>query len=253
LGLIASSTLIVLILESSSVVNPVLPFLGTPPKGTPGPTGTLAIRLISNQNQSEKFVNPNPRPPPAVRPFPIVAKSMVVSPADNSSSSLSEVIFTDSQGLATKLLSPGQYVVNLKEKTLDVNIPVAITAGNQTTVVVDVLGTAYPVSYSEDSGFGPSGIGVQSSMYAQLRTSASVAEVNERVILEFHGTAPGSGHLVNATVMMSRPPSQGTQWLDLGAAGTLDPANSTSIFMTTWSYSTFTSVQTPGMFVPIGV
>ena len=39
------------------------------------------------------------------------------------------------------MLSPGPYVVNLKDESLDVNIPVEVYAGNETTLSVSVYGT----------------------------------------------------------------------------------------------------------------
>jgi hypothetical protein len=248
--LIVLSLLIVLVLNSSTLGNPVLPFQGGRP-GNTGPTGTLGVRLISNQNQSERFANPSPRPPPRGVLFPIVDKSVTVFQGANSSNTSSQVLVTDSGGFASQPLTPGAYVVNLRDETLDINVSVEITAGRLTTVTFDISGTAYPLVYSEESGVRPTAGNAQSNVYAELLAFTPVANVSEPVILEVHGTAPGSGYLVNATVLSRQPPTQGAEWLELGADGPVDPVNATSVVLTTWTYSASTSaeVQQPGAIV----
>jgi hypothetical protein len=242
LGLIVSSMLIVLILNSSSLANPVMLFQGGPLNPNPGPQGTLGVRLLSNQNQSEMFANPSPES--AGWPFPVVGKSITVSQGSGSLiNPFSEVLTTDSGGFTSVLLSPGQYVVNLRYETLNITIPFVIAAGRQTTVFVNVSEMAYPLAYSEESGARPTMGGTQSEVYAELRASAPVAGVSDPVILEVHRTGGASGYLVNATVLSRQSPTQGIQWLELGAAGTVDPVNATSIVLTTWTYSALTKMQ----------
>jgi hypothetical protein len=253
LGLIIFSMLIVIVLDSSSLATPALPFRGGPPSGNPGPTGTLAVRLLSNQNQSEMFANPSPSPAPIGRPFPVAGRSMKVSQAANSSNPFSAVLVTDSRGYASLELAPGQYAVSLSDESLDVIIPVEVTAGNQTTLTVDIRGTAYPLIFSEESGVRPAAGGLKSDVYAEVRASTAVANVSEPVILEVHGTAPGSGYRVNATVISRHLGALGTEWLELGAAGSVDPVNATSIVLTTWTYSAFMTVQSTGSLVSFGL
>jgi len=258
LGLIVFSILIVIILDSSSLANPIMPFQGGPPNGNTGPTGTLAVRLVSNQNQSERFASPSPSPALRSRLFPVVDKSINVSQAinpsnpGNSSNPFSLVLATDASGYLSQQLPPGQYVVNLRDESLDVSFPVEIKAGNTTTLMVDIAGTAYPLVYSEESGVQPAAASLQSEVYAEVQASTAVANVSEPVVLEVHGTAPGSGYLVNATVLSRQSPAQGTEWLELAAAGPVDPVNATSIVLTTWTYSATITVEPTGSYVPFG-
>jgi hypothetical protein len=189
-------------------------------------------------------------PSPIPREFPVRDKSMLVNQATNSSNPFSQVLVTDSRGGVSQPLAPGPYVVNLKDEALDISIPVRIFSGNETTLVVDIYGTAYPLAYSEESGARPSaGGGPQSDMHVELRTSIQAANVTEPVILEVHGTAPGTGYLVNATVLSLQSPTQGAQWLELGAEGTVDPVNATAIVLTTWTFSAFVTVTPTGSFL----
>jgi hypothetical protein len=244
LGLIVASLFIVLTIDSSSLANPVLQFPPGFPIGGRGPMGTLGVRLLSNQNQSERFANPSP--PSRGWPFPVAHKVVIVTQAGHSSAGLfSEVLETDSGGFTSTLLSPGRYLVSLRDETLDISIPVEIQNANQTTVFVNMSAAAYPLVYSEESGVLSTAGGGQSNVYAELSTSAPVADVSEPVILEVHGTAPGSGYLVNATVLSRQPPTQGAEWLGLGAAGTIDPVNATSLVLTTWTYLAVTKMQGP--------
>jgi hypothetical protein len=250
LGLIVVSTLIVLVLNSSILANPMLPVQSGTPNASPRP-GTLTVRLLSNQNQSNRFTSSSPIP----KQFPVRDKSMLVYNATNSSNPFSQVLVTDSHGRVSQQLSPGPYVVNLKDETLDINITVMISAGNETSLVVTIYGTAHPLAFSEESGVSPTAGSARSNMYVELGASAPVANVTEPVVLEVHGTAPGSGYLVNATVISSQPPAQGTQWLELGAAETIDLVNATSIVLTTWTYSGYSTVhpmvEPIGSFVPV--
>jgi hypothetical protein len=235
-GLIALSILIVLILDSSSLASPTLPFNGNTPNKNPGPTGILVVQLASNQNQSNSFPNP------LNMALPVEHKEMTVSEVTNSSSQYSVVLRTDYRGYASQQLSPGPYVVNLQDESLNVNIPVKISVGNETDLVIKISGSAYPLVYSEESGVSPTAKGPQSNMYVELLAGTPVASVNERVILKVQGENSGTTYPVNATVLSSQPPIQGTQWLELGTATAVDPVNATSIVLTTWTYSSFIMV-----------
>jgi hypothetical protein len=247
LGLIVFSGIIVLVINASYLAGPALPFQSSP---NPGPTGTLNVQLHSNQNESDRFSNPAAYPL-----FPVGDKAMNVTQTTNSTSSSgqfalsSQTLVTDPNGIASQQLSPGRYVVSLKDQTLEIIIPVQISAGNNTDLSVTIHGAAYPLVYSE-SGV-PATTGTQTNMFVELSSSTPVANVSEPVILKVNGTVPGTGYLVDATVVSHQPPTQGTQWLELGAAETVDPVNATSIVLTTWTYSSSVTVQQGGPGIPL--
>jgi hypothetical protein len=247
LGLIVLSMLIVLILNSSSLVSPVLPIQGGTQSGAPGPDGTLVVQLLSNQNERDRLSNPTDKL------SAIGDKAMIVSQATNSSNPFSQVLVTDAGGAVSQSMSPGPYVVSLMDEALDINIPVQISPGNTTKLMVTIYGAAYPLIYSEESGVRPAAGSPQSNMYVELRSPTPVANVSEPVILKVYGTAPGAGYLVNATVVSRQQPTQGTQWLELGAAVMVDPVNATSIILTTWTYSSFIEVRPTGSVAPANV
>lgn len=244
LGLILVSALLVIVVNSSVLVNPTLPIQGGNRNG-PSQTGTLTVRLLSNQNQTDKFANPSSIP----RTFPVVGKSILVSQATNSSNPFGQVLVTDSRGNVSQNLAPGPYLVSLRDEALDINVPVTVSPGNETTVTINVDGTAHSLIYSEESGVHLAAGGAQSIVFVELRADVPVANVSDGVILEVHGAAPRSGYLVNATVISGQSPALGTQWLELGASGTVDPVNAASIVLTTWTYSAFIIVRPIGPFV----
>jgi hypothetical protein len=243
LGLIVFSGIIVLVINASYLAGPALPFQASP---NPGPTGTLTVELHSNQNESDRLSSPAAYPL-----FPVGDKAINVTQTTNASSSVgqialvSQTLVTDLNGIASQQLSPGRYVVSLRDQTLDIIIPVQVSAGNQTNLSVTIHGAAYPLVYSE-SGI-PATAGAQTNMFVELSSSTPVANVSEPVILKVNGTVPGAGYFVDATVVSHQPPTQGTQWLELGAAETVDPVNATSIVLTTWTYSSSVAVRPGGL------
>jgi hypothetical protein len=237
LGFIAFSTLIVLILNSASLANPALPFQSGSPNGNAGPTGDLVLQLLSNQDERDRLSNPS------TQLFAIGEKAMLVSQGTNSSSAFGQVMVTNTAGLARQELPPGRYVVNLRDESLNINIPVQVSAGNETTLKVVVLGAAYQLVYSEESGVHPVAGTAQSNVYVQLKSSTSVANVSQTVILKVRGAGQGAGYLVNATVVSRQPPTGGFQWLELGAVGAVNPVNATSMVLTTWTYSSSITVR----------
>jgi hypothetical protein len=241
LGLIGTSILLVLFLNSSSLANPTLPFQNSAPKQVPGPTGTLVVQVHTNQNQSDLLSSPTSQF------FPWGEKGMTVTAADNSSAP--QLLITDTQGGALQELAPGHYFVRLADQTLSIKIPVQIFVGNETKVKLTISGTAYPIVYSEESGVIPAAGKLQSNMFVELRSSAPVANVNDQVLLKVRGGAPGVGYLANATVLAQQPPTQGNEWLELGASTTINPVNATSIVLTTWTYSSSITVQPIGTYV----
>lgn len=241
LGLVVFSMLIVLVLNSSVLVNPTIPIQGGNRGVTQGPMGKLTVTLVSNQDQgnNNKFASLGPVP----KLFPIRDKPITVFQGANSSGGFSQMLVTDEFGSVSEQLSPGSYMVNLKDKALDVNIPVRVSAGNETTLIVTVDGTPYQLLFSEESGLQPTPGGAQSDMHAWLFATTPVANVGDGVILEVHGPNSRSGYLLNATVTSLQPPISGSEWLELGVAGTVNPVNATYMVLTTWTYSSSVSVH----------
>ena len=245
LGLILVSILMVLVLNSGSLVNPTLPFSNSSPNNNPGPTGALVVQLRSNQNESDRLSNPTGTL------IPLGEKPMVVMSAGNSSTKYVQALITNTSGDVLQELAPGSYIVRIIDQTLVIKIPVQISIGNETKVVVDIRGKAYPLIYSEESGnVIPIAGKAQANMFVELQSSAPVANVSEAVLLKVRGSAPGVGYLANATVLEQQPPTQGNEWLELGASTTINPVNATAIVLTTWSYSDSVTVFAEG---PAGV
>ena len=239
LGLIFTSVLMVLVLNASSLANPTLPFQNNSPNPVPGPTGTLVVQVHTNQNETDMLSNPTNRS------FALGQKGVYVTVADNSSNP--QTMITDTKGGSLQELAPGRYVVRLSDQILSIRVPVQIFAGNETKVKLTINVTAYPVVYSEESGVVPTVGKVRSDMFVELQSSASVASVNDQVLLKVRGGAPGVGYLANATVLAQQPPTQGAEWLELGASTAINPVNATSISLTTWTYSSVVTIE------PIGV
>jgi hypothetical protein len=230
---------LVLFLNASSLANPTLPFQNNSPTPVPGPTGTLVVQIHTNQNETDMLSNPTSQL------FALGQKGLTVTAADNSSNP--QTMITDTKGGSLQELAPGHYVVRLSEQVLSISVPVQIFAGNETKVKLTINVTAYPVVYSEESGVFPAVGKVLSDMFVELQSSASVASVNDLVLLKVRGGAPGVGYLANATVLARQPPTQGIEWLELGASTAIDPVNATSISLTTWTYSSVVTTQ------PIGI
>ena len=243
LGLIGTSIFLVLLLNASSLANPTLPFQNNSPNPVPGPTGTLVVQIHTNQNETDMLSNPTSKL------FALGQKGLTVTAADNSSNP--QTMITDTRGGALQELAPGHYVVRLKlSEPLSISVPVQIFVGNETKVKLTINGTAYPVVYSEESGVVPTLGKIRSDMFVELQSSTSVASVNDLVLLKVRGAAPGVGYLANATVLAQQPPTQGTEWLELGASTAINPVNATSISLTTWTYSSVVTMQAIG---PAGV
>jgi hypothetical protein len=244
LGLIIISVLMVLVLNSSSLVNPVSPPTGPPPNSPGGPTGTLVLYLVSNTNESNPISNPTDGQ------IPISGLAAIVSLVTNSSSTpltQPQLMTTAKDGIATRPFPPGSYLIRFPIEALNVQVPVHVSAGNQTVVNIAVFGTAYQLLYSEESNVVPTNVGVRMSMYAEVGASSSVANDSEQVILKMHeGTGVG-GYLLNATVVSQQPPAAGKEWLEMGASSALNPVNVTSIYLTTWRYISLVTVGPEGL------
>ena len=230
LGLILISTFMVILLNSSLMLTTVPKRSTGGTNSSAGAEGGLLVQLFTNQNESNGLSNPTSQV------VPLGNRTLRVSQDINSSKAITSVLVTDFRGVVLAAFPPGPYVVNVKDQTLNMNIPVVISAGNETDLAVTISGVAFPLVYSEESGSLTPG-GVQSSLYVELQSDIPVANVNQPVILDVNGPGPGTGHQVNATVVAGKPPAQGTQWLELGTTGMVDAVDATSIVLTTWSYT----------------
>ena len=134
--------------------------------------------------------------------------------------------------------------MSIQDETLNMSIPVKVSAGNQTALGVSVLGKAYPVLYSEESGLVPTASSAQSLMYAEIGSRTSVAASGALVVLMVH-EGPSQGYPVPAAVVSQEQPAHGTQWLNLGASVAVDPG-ATSIVLTTWTYASQVAVGPEG-------
>jgi hypothetical protein len=270
LGLITFSVVMVLLLNASSLVNPILPAQNSNTDKSPGPVGVLMVQLYSNMNQSE-LTNNHGR---GYFEFPVASKTVTLLQATGSNDtsgtgtrttttgslsndanfSLIENFTTNSQGFFMHMLVSGSYVVNVGDESLDINLPVKVIAGNQTTLTVYFSGQRYPLAYSEESQVTPTASGPRSDIFVAVDSAVSVASVNESVRLEvIDPSLSFGGYQVNATVLAARESSsQATQWLELGATGSIDPLQATSIAMTTWTYTSQVTVESGNSFGGLG-
>ena len=231
MALVLISLLMILVVDASSLASPTIPLGGSSSNGKPGLTGALVVCLFSNVNET------NPLALPGTGPLlGISQKAMRVTQA-NVSAPTSIALFTTTRGGVEQNMAPGSYVISLQDESLSIRIPIQIQQENVTTVEVRVHGSAFSVQYSEQSGVLLTPGGVQSGVYVQLNSSTPVASTGEPVIVKVLGQTQSSGQTLNATVVSQEPPSQGTQWLQLGTAARLNPVDATSIYMTTWSDS----------------
>jgi hypothetical protein len=238
LGLIVVSVLMVLVVDASSFVNPLAPTGIVNPSLKQGPTGTLVVDLFTNQNETNRISLPMNTLIP-LGEWPVTVTEV------NSSEHFSMI--TNTQGGSLQQLSAGSYVVSFPDESLNVAIPVQVAVGNVTRLEVKVYGTAYPLAYSEESGVLLTAGTAQSAMYVEVQSSTPVANASEPVILKVHGVIQGTGDLIPATVISYEPPSQGTQWLELGTSAPLNPVNASEIYLTTWTYSAFTTMTPIGL------
>jgi hypothetical protein len=251
LALIVVALLMIDVFDSATLANSAIPLGGGGPNahGHPGPAillpnGTLIVTLVSNQNGSAAL--------PTNRTLPLVAWPVTVT-SINSSNPFTQpyVLTTNRAGVALRQLPAGPYAVQVQDETLNVTIPVQVLAGNETQVSVRVSGAVYQLLYSEEVGVLLTASSAQYGMYAELRSSTSVANLTEPVFLNVEEGTAGEGYLVNATVLAQQSPSQGTQWLELGTASAVDPLDATSIYVITWTYSSLVTVTPVGPDVPI--
>jgi len=202
-ALVACSLLIVITLNSSSLVSPPVPASGDG-NGPAAPLeGLLRIMIRTNQQGGDSLAAPG------TPLYPVVGKPIAVADADNLSAP-AQLLFTDTMGAAEARLSAGSYLVEVDDQTLHMSIPVTIADGNETRLSIAVLGSQFPVNYSEISAEGTSAAAGQNTIFLQVRSPSPVAKLNETVVLKVTGRA--FEEAVNATVVASQQYG-GFSWL----------------------------------------
>jgi len=243
LAMVAVATLSVVVIDSHAISDPLQRDLVRPADAPLPKSGTLMVRMFSNQDFSTVVSNPLATPIPVPRwPMTLITiNSSVVSAAPIS-------LTTDAGGVALTKLLPGEYVLRAPYNTLSIEIPVRIFGGNTTTVELNVTEGAYPLLYSEAAD-----VGAQPSVYVDLRSSAAVANVSEPVTLQVRNEGPGNGYEVFATVVSEQPAAQGTQWLQLDSRVPVDFSTAATVLLATWAYSSSVTVRPTGQSAPQGV
>lgn len=232
IALFVIASLSVVVIDSHSLSDPLQRDLVRPGSAPLPPTGTLAITMISNQDFSSAASEP------LITPVPLAKWPIEVVTINSSVISVEPIsLTTDPEGAAIDTLLPGDYVVEAPYNTLNIQVPVVILSGNTTSVRLDFSEHAYQLLYSEASD-----VGAQPSMYVELRSSTSVANVSEPVSIGTQHGGP-AGNEVYATVVSARPPAQGTQWLDLRSEAEVDLAGAGTVILATWSYSSTVAVE----------
>jgi len=218
-ALVLASFLVVLVVNSSSLVSPPLAAGGNGSgPGTPQ-GGILRVTLQTNQ-KGDWFATPGPFT------YWVSQKPVVVADITNLASA-AVVLFTNSTGSAETRLSAGSYLVRIDEWTLHLAYPVKVTNGEETRLSVTVTGTQYHVNYSEISATGSSPLAGQNVVFLQVRSSHPVANVNDTVVLKVMGGAT-PGAIANATVIESRQ-SGNISWLQLVTPDKFDAAGASSM------------------------
>jgi hypothetical protein len=231
-ALLVVASLSVVVIDSHSLSDPLQSDLIRPGSAPLPPAGTLVIEMVSDQNFSSAVSAP------LRTPLPVPKWPIAVVTINSSVISIEPIsLATNPEGVAIDTLLPGDYVVEAPYNTLNIQVPVVILSGNTTTLRLDFSERAYPLLYSEASD-----VGAQPSLYVELRSSASVANVTQPVTIGLQHGGPG-GDEVYATVVSERPPAQGTQWLDLGSGAEVDLSGAGAVILSTWSYSSTVSVE----------
>lgn len=243
MALIILAVLMLDVFSTSNFTNPTAPATPAtaPTKPAQGPklNGTLIISVTSNQNATDKLAPPLNSWSGAQGVDIVGTFSAAAIPSE------SEYLWTTNQnGLAGCLacLPVGLYVLSISYAGLNITIPATVFANNQTLVRVTVTGSVYPLVYSKQSGVLVSPSTASWAMFAQVASSSPVASVSQPVSLNVLQGSLAKGYSVNATVLALGAPTAGTQWLQLGTPTPIDLVDSTSISMTTWVYTSATTV-----------
>lgn len=239
LGLILVSVLMVLVLDASSIANPTIPLGSGGPNNKQGPTGTLAVDLFSNANETNRLSLPTNST------YPIGEWPVTATMVSNSSSPTTYALFTDTKGGAVAEVAPGNYTLSFTVESETVVVPVTVQLQNITRAIITVTGADFPIVYSEESTGTLTTAGLQSSMYVEVAASPAVPNATQSVVIKSQDAVAGAGRIAYATVVSQEPTSGGKEWLQLDTQQPFDPVNATSIYLTSWSYSTFVTITRP--------
>jgi len=236
-ALIAVAALSVVVIDSHTLADPLQRDFIRPAAAPLPKTGILFVQMFSNQDFSSIVSDPlnTSAPVPEFLMQVITINSSVISEAP-------QPLTTDAAGVAHLSLLPGVYVLRVPYNTLRIEIPVRILSGNTTSVRLNVSEAAYSLLYSEAAD-----VGGQPSVYVELPSSTSVANVTEPVTLQVQNGGSRNGYQVFATVVSEQEPAQGTQWLELESVGAFDLAGATTVLLATWTYSTSITVGPTGL------
>jgi len=244
LGLIVLSVLMINVFDTSDLVNPAAPRSANTAPGPPSTgrplNGTLVVLVTSNQNTTNMFAPPS-NTSAVAEGVPVVATYA----AANLPFQAEYQWTTNARGLTGCIacLPVGLYVLSIQYDGLNMTIPAYVFANNQTLVRVSITGKMYNLVYSQESGVLVTPISAEYTTFAQVRSSAPIANASQPVFLTvLQGASGVAGYPVNATVISEEAPTAGTQWLQLGTPSPVDPVNATSISLTAWTSSTATTV-----------
>lgn len=218
-ALVVCSSLIVLTLNSSTLVSPQVPAGGNGDGPAAPLDGVLRVMLRTNQQGG------GPLAAPGTSLYPIPGKAIALVDADNLTAP-AQLLFTDAGGAAEARLAPGQYLVEVEEQTLRMSIPVTIADGNETRLSVAVLGSQYPVNYTEISGTGSSAAAGENTVFLKVRSASPVAKLNDTVVLKVTGGAREEA--ANATVVAAQQYG-GFSWLRVETPGAVNASTASGM------------------------
>jgi hypothetical protein len=263
LGLIVVSLLMLYFIDASNLFNPTGPTNSAPAPSAPAPSyeapggqlnGSLVILVTSNQNTTDRLA------PPANTSSAAVGVPVVATFDEAVDSFQAERLWTtNANGLTgcIECLPVGLYVVSIRYGGLEIAIPASVFVDEQTLVRVSFTGRLYDLTYCAESGVLVTPSSAQYTMFANVNSSAPVANVGQPVYLNvLEGASGAAGYSVNATVVSQGAPTTGTQWLQLGTLSPVDLVSATSISITAWTSSTTTVVgpitYLQGSLAPVG-
>lgn len=230
-ALVSVASLSVILINSYTARDPLQRNLLRPVDSPFPKTGTLVVHFSSNQNFSSE-VSPPLNAPRPLSAFPLTVTTIYASVVAVMPTSIS----TDANGTASTKLLPGLYLLEAPYKTLRIQVPLQIYSGNTTSVVLSVSESTYPLLYSEvtDAGALP-------RLYVHVSSPTPVNDSGNLVTLEVMDKA-GNANQVDSLVVDQRPPSQGTQWLQLEPLTAFDLSGAASAVLATWTYSSSVAV-----------
>lgn len=239
LGLIAVSVLVVLVADAGALASPTIPFGGSG-TSSQGPTGYLVVDIFSNTNENSRLSLPSTN-----STYPVGQWPVTVTNSTHSAGSVVVPLITDPHGGAEQTLSAGNYTVGFSIESLTVQVPVTVQAQKVTRAIINITGNAFPITYSEESPGTVTESGFQSSMFVRVAGPSPIAAASKSVVIKSQGAMAGTGRFENATVV-SELTGQGVEWLQLATQQPFNPVNATSIYLTTWAYSSLVTTSAVG-------